>query len=244
MKNYTFSWEIQTVLTQFVAAFNDIVIKRYDPDKTVVPPTSGLKVNYVYAPKTRVYSTLTSAAPGGITVPAVAVSITGFKRSPNRQFNKNDGFVVPYNSDTTTYSKRILQPVPIDLDVSMTLVAKYQNDMDQMIANFVPYCDPYIVISWKLPHLNQASPVELRNEVLWSGDVRVKYPEDLQGNNLYRITGDTSFTIKTWLFKKMDNEPYSKIYVINSDYNATDYGCQLYNADDTEYMSLSARPQF
>lgn len=249
MKNYTFNWEIQTLLEQFVGAFNDVIIKRYDNNKNVIAPLSGFKVSYVYGPKTRVFNSLQNPAPGGLKVPAIAVSIGSITRDQTRVFNKNDGFPVAYNQTITPADivKKIPQPVPINIGINMTLITKYQSDMDQLISNFVPYCDPYIVISWKLPTLNgTVSPYEIRTEVLWSGNINLTYPVDAAATQVFRIVGDTSFTIKGWIFKKID-EFYKKIYVINSDYNAVDNVDEnlLQNIDEhtTEYFTISARPQ-
>lgn len=219
MKNYTFNFEVQTLLEQFVAAFNDIIIKRYDNTKTLVAPTSGFKVNFVYSPKQRVYANLTTPAPGGLTVPAVAVSIASISRDNTRVFNKLDGFsVINNNPETSNYLKRIPQPVPINIGVNMTIVTKYQADMDQIITNFAPYCDPYIIISWKLPFANN---YEIRTEVLWSGQVQLSYPNDAGPTQSFRISADTSFTIKGWLFKKTD-EIIKKIYTIDESFFLSD----------------------
>ncbi len=215
MKNYTFNFEVQTLLEQFVAAFNDIVIKRYDNTKTVVAPTSGHKVSFVYAPKQRVYDTLNTPSPGGLTVPAVAVTIASVSRDNSRVFNKLDGFNVPnIDLDNGDYLKNIPQPVPINIGVNMTIVTKYQSDMDQIITNFTPYCDPYIIISWKLPF---AKNYEIRSEVLWSGQINLNYPTDIGPTQPYRVSADTSFIIKGWLFKKTD-QVVKKIYTINADF--------------------------
>lgn len=219
MKNYTFNFEVQTLLEQFVAAFNDIVIKRYDTTKTVVPPTSGFNVNFVYSPKQRLYDTLTSPAPGGITVPCVAVSINGIQRDKSRVFNKIEGFAVPiFDVQTGNYIKQIPQPVPVNIGINMTIVTKYQADMDQILSNFIPYCDPYIIISWKLPF---AKNFEIRSEVLWSGQVNTQYPNDLGPTQPFRISSDTSFTIKGWLFKK-NEEIVKKIYTIDEKFFISD----------------------
>lgn len=215
MKNYTFNFEVQTLLEQFVAAFNDIIIKRYDNTHTITPPTSGHKVSFVYAPKQRVYDTLNTPSPGGLTVPAVAVTISNISRDNTRVFNKLDGFTVP-NIDLNNgdYLKNIPQPVPINIGINMTIVTKYQSDMDQIITNFAPYCDPYIIISWKLPF---AKNYEIRSEVLWSGQINLNYPTDIGPTQAFRVSADTSFTIKGWLFKKTD-QVVKKIYTINSDF--------------------------
>lgn len=215
MKNYTFNFEVQTLLEQFVAAFNDIIIKRYDNNKTLVSPTSGHKVSFVYAPKQRVYDTLNTPSPGGLTVPAVAVTIASVSRDNSRVFNKLDGFNVPnIDLDNGDYLKNIPQPVPINIGVNMTIVTKYQSDMDQIITNFTPYCDPYIIISWKLPF---AKNYEIRSEVLWSGQINLNYPTDIGPTQPYRVSADTSFIIKGWLFKKTD-QVVKKIYTINADF--------------------------
>lgn len=248
MKSYTYYWEIQTILEQFVGAFNDVFIKRYDKDKNLVGSTSGFKVNYVYGPKQRIFNSLQNPAPGGITVPAIAVSIGSISRDTTRVFNKNDGFNVEYSKSNTNFNflKKIPQPVPINITVNMTLITKYQNDMEQLISNFAPYCDPYIVISWKTPSLDDSLiPYEIRTEVLWNGNVALQYPNDAGPTQAFRITADTSFTIKGWLFKKID-EVINKIYVINSDYTAVNKDSTLLiDFDDyqTKYLSISARPQ-
>jgi hypothetical protein len=223
MKNYTFGFEVQTLLEQFVGAFNDIIIKRYDHNNTVVAPTSGFKVLYVYSPKQRIFNSLQNPAPGGITVPVVAVSIGGISRDTTRVFNKIDGFKIPYNDSTNgELSKTILQPVPVNITVNMTIVTRYQLDMDQILTNFIPYCDPYVIISWKLPNDgigrdDAVLPYEIRSEVLWNGSISLVYPDNLAPTAPFRITADTSFTIKGWMFKN-SSEVVKRIYTITSDY--------------------------
>jgi uncharacterized membrane protein len=237
--NYTFGFEIQTLLEQFIGAFNDIVIKRYNKDYTAVSPTSGIKVNYIYAPKQRVVNVLNTPAPGGITVPVVAVNIASISRDQSRVFNKNEGFdIILDQEDIGTVAKRIFQPVPINITVNMSILTKYQSDMDQILSNFIPYCDPYIVISWKLPVGNhtkkQNYPYEIRSEILWGGTVNVTYPIELQGNQAFKVVADTSFTIKGWMFK--DSKEYIKrIYTIHSEYSPKDFKSE----NDTDNLIIN-----
>jgi hypothetical protein len=242
MKSYTFNWEIQTLMEQFVSAFNDVVVKRYSyvPDlsgnkKTTIEPLSGNKVLYVYAPKQRVFNALNNPAPGGLTVPVISVNISSISRDQNRVFNKHDGFTVTYNPQDEAFTsllKRIPQPVPINIGVTMNIVTKYQNDMDQIISNFVPYCDPYIIISWKLPGIKNSNvPYEIRTEILWNGNINMQYPVELQATQPFRVVAETSFTIKGWLFKKMD-EFYKKIYTIDADFH------DMWCVEKAEYSNI------
>jgi hypothetical protein len=224
MKNYTFYFEAQTLIAQFIGAINDIIIKRYDKDNNIVSPLSGEKVLFVYSPKQRVFSNLNSPAAGGLTVPVIAVNLSSIQRDNSRVFNKIDGFDVNFDplDKSGSFFKKIPQPVPINIGVDMTIATRYQADMDQILSNFIPYFDPYIIISWKLPDLTvSGTPYELRNEVLWNGNINIQYPDNLTGTQPYRLTATTNFTIKGWMFKKME-EVVNKIYTIDSKFFTSD----------------------
>ena len=56
----------------------------------------------------------------------------------------------------------------------------------------------------------------MRSEVLWSGDISLDYPLELQQNTTARITADTSFTIKGWLWPTSNTLSGSNIFTIDS----------------------------
>ena len=94
-----------------------------------------------------------------------------------------------------------LMPTPVNLEVNMSILARYMSDVDQIISNFVPYSNPYIILSWKVPSVYGANYTqEIRSEVLWSGELAYTTPTDTTYSDKFRITVDTSFTIKGWLF--------------------------------------------
>jgi hypothetical protein len=244
MKNYTHHFELQDILKMFSNAFNDIIIKRYNKDRA---PEDQIHVNFKYAPKTRVLYDLVQKE-GGIKLPCIAISIGGIKRNQNRVFNKIDGAYFS-NFPTQDSYKHLLQPVPIDLTVNMSIITNFQSDMDQILTNFIPYSDPYVVISWKWPDIIPWSDFEIRSHVLWSENVNLQYPIDIANNAPYRIIADTSFTIETWMFK---NNPgfEAPIYTIDMSFAAmsaiTTYEDMLSqeNENNTDYIMISARPQF
>ena len=193
MKNYTFHWELKDLIVQFIGALDESIVKRYDEDGDI---EKEISVRYVYAPKSRVMHWLVNKQQH-ISLPVVSVSIAGITRDNSRVFNKIDGptFI---NGDVNSP----LQPVPVDINVSVSLLSKYQKDMDQMLSNFVPYFDPYIILSWTHPTINS----EIRSEVIWDGNLQYNYPTDISNTDSYREIVDTSFTIKGWLFKKSDGK--------------------------------------
>lgn len=199
-------------MTQFVAAFNSVVINRYDKNR--VADSKKLKVSYVYSPKQRVIQDLVNKSMH-LTLPVISVTIGGINRDNSRVFNKIYGSY--YSNNAQGSSDYLPQPVPINISVNMSILTKFQTDMDQILSNFIPYSNPYVVISWKIPSSFVAVPQEIRSEVLWSENISMTYPTDIDSGTPFRVSADTSFTIKGWLFPK-DQLPANNIFVIDTNF--------------------------
>lgn len=249
MNNRSFFWEIKDILTQFCCAFDDAVIKRYDGNRDA---KELISLRYVVAPKQRVIYDIVNKNQN-LTLPVMAINITGINRDPSRVFNKIEPFYLPSKKTiggTSTLSK-VLAPTPINIEVSVSILTKYMTDMDQIISNFVPYSNPYIILSWAVPkEFNLASTTEIRSEVLWSGSLNYNTPTDISFTDKYRVSVDTSFTIKTWLFKEVV-DPVGIIYKIDSNFYALSNIDILYSSDDysklssfTDIITVSGAPSF
>lgn len=244
MKDYSYNFEIKDLLTQFIAAFDDIVIKRYDKNRVA---KETIEVRYILAPKQRVMYDIVNKAQN-LTLPVVACNITSISRDNSRVFNKLDSI---YNMSGDRSRSNLLMPVPINIEVSMSILARYLQDMDQILSNFVPYNNPYIIISWKEPTDIASQTVEIRSEVLWSGNISLTEPTDISYSDKFRVVADTSFTIKGWLFRNR-NELSNQIYFIDTNFISTrgdlivaDTNYETFFnslSDITDTISLSATP--
>tara|TARA_R110002110_G_scaffold56484_5_gene160444 strand:+ start:1314 stop:2108 length:795 start_codon:yes stop_codon:yes gene_type:complete len=216
MKSDPFYFEIKDMITQFVAAFDGVTIKRYNKTRDI---QDRLQVRYVYSPKQRIIHDIINKAKH-ITLPVIAVNITGISRDPKRVFNKLDS---SYYLMTTQHNltgdvgqeDNIPQPVPVNISINMSILTKFQSDMDQILSNFVPYNNPYVVISWKVPSSFATVPQEIRSEVLWNDTISLTYPTELTPDSPYRVSADTQFTIKGWLFRK-ETSPVKTIFTIDT----------------------------
>lgn len=220
VKNYTYHFEIKDLITQFVNAFDNIIIKRFNVNRVA---ESSIQVRYVYSPKQRVMYDLVNKAQN-LTVPVVAVSISNVARDENRVFNKIGGFYFPQGTNGrngTAQTDYYKSPIPVNITLNMSILTKFQTDMDQIISNFVPYNNPYIIISWKVPEdmieNGFSIPQEIRSEVLWNGNIALTYPTDIVASDKYRVVGDTSFVIKGWLFGD-PQFPASNIFFVDSNF--------------------------
>jgi len=219
MFDKAFHFEVHDLLTQFIAAMDDVVIGRYNKNRE---KKEELKVRYVHAPKERVLFDIINKAQN-ITVPVISVSITSLQRDVGRVFNKIDGLYAPVGrNEKGTNTARIPMPVPVNLSLALSIITNYQSDMDQIISNFVPYSNPYIIICWKIPEeFGVESLQEIRSEVLWDGNISMDYPIEMEAGTKPRFTATTNFTIKGWLFPASGDDYYKNIYFVKSNFRTT-----------------------
>lgn len=262
MLQQSYHFEIKDLIASFIDAFDGTVIRRFNKNRDA---ESQIKVRYLYAPKQRVLFDIVT--PGqNLTLPVVAITITGLNRDENRVFNKIAGFYVNQATrieDSSAQTSYFRTPTPVDIGINMSILTRYQTDMDQILSNFIPFNNPYIIISWQIPTAyNLAVPQEIRSEVLWNGTVNLNYPVDQDPNSKSLIVADTSFTIKGWIFPA-ESPDVKNIFYINTDLNAAGPGVSL-NYDNyanleaqsfttnspnsafqnTDTISISANPQF
>jgi len=226
MKNRAFHFEIKNLLTQFIAAFDDTVISRFNKNREA---KQNIDVRYVFAPKQRVMYDIVNKAQN-LTLPVVSINLDSISRDESRVFNKIATSVIPAQSteDPRTSSK-MLMPVPVNLEISMSILARYMQDVDQIVSNFVPYNNPYIILSWKVPtEFGTEYEQEIRSEVLWNGNLTYSTPTDSTYSEKFRITVDTSFTIKGWLFPE-EKSNAGNIYKVDSNFIAVDLQNRIYS---------------
>jgi len=225
-----FYFEIKDIVTQFIAAFDDVVISRYNRDRQ---EQDKINVRYIYAPKERVMYDIINENKT-ITLPAIAVSITSINRDENRVFNKLDGFYYQGTVGEEKTSTHIKSPIPVNISLKVSVLSRYQTDMDQIISNFVPFCNPYVIVSWKVPTaFDLTNEQEIRSEILWDGNISMNYPTELTSSKKARVTADTTFTIKGWLFKNTTG-PAGNIFYIDQNTNLEN---KLENYDNFESLS-------
>jgi len=209
-------FEIQDLIIQFANAFDSIVIGRYNKNRE---QKDRIFVRYLYAPKQRVLYDIINKAKT-ITLPVVTINVASITRDNERVFNKLPD-VNSFYFGNENVSSKYNAPTPVNIDINFSIITRYQLDMDQILSNFIPYNNPYIIISWPVPaglsDLSQKQ--EIRSEVLWSGNINMSYPIELNASDKARVTADTTFTIKGWIFPAAQNA-VDNIYVVNSNFYA------------------------
>ncbi len=202
------------MVTMFMNALRDIVIKRFDEGKS---SKDRIKVRFVYAPKQRVLHDLLDKDQNLI-LPVVACYITSLSRDLNRVFNKITGTYNPVVGGGSVTNEK--SPLPIDLGLTVSVLTRYQEDMDQILSHIIPYINPYFIVSWRTPGRPDH---EIRSSVFWDGNAQITYPYDIAATSVARVAADLTFTFKGWLFQATPTEQIGVIHNIHSYYNNNIY---------------------
>jgi hypothetical protein len=231
---YSYHREQLDLLMLFTSAFDDTFVYRYDFNTK--NPESKIQVRYIHGPKQRVIHDIVTKEKN-LTLPVVSIEQTGLSRDPDRVVHKHQNIYRPLLGNVSKVGK-IPTPIPVIMDVKVSIIAKYKEDIDQIIQNFATVCNPYFVVSWKIPEeFGLDFTDELRVQIEWAGNISYTTPTTLGIDDKYRISADTTFTIKGWLFPSLQN-PEAPIYVVNTKFINQNLASRVTGYDD--YPSLSA----
>lgn len=215
-----------------MSAFDDCFVYRYTKDRTA---KEKINVRYINGPKNRVLHDIIDKAKT-LTLPVVTVEQTGISRDSTRNQNKNQFMYRPSTGNPSNSVARIPMPVPVNLPLNVSIMTEFKEDLDQIVGNFIPFCNPYFVVSWKIPPEYGMDFIdELRIEIEWDGNITYETPNSLNPADKARIIGSTSFIIKGWLFPN-DFVPQAPIYTVKANF----YSVDLKSYDD--YLNLSGFP--
>ena len=207
MIRYNYDFELITMSTMFLNSMSDIMIKRFNVHKEA---RDQIKTRIVYAPKQRVLNDLLDKDQN-IQLPVISCYIGGIARDQGRVFNKILGtFHTPSNSTSSTNEKG---PLPVDVTYNVSIMTRYQQDMDQILSHILPYVNPYFTVSWRTPN---RPDFEIRSNVFWNGSVNVQYPFDLAATQVARCVADLSFVFKGWMFQ--NPEEVGNILTVNANF--------------------------
>lgn len=185
---------IRKVIVAFGRLFSDIQITRINKDgsdsQTIVVPIA-------YAPKekwiVRIDSDPDLTNHTYTTLPRVSFEITGYEYDSTRKTNRMSK-INCYGNGTTKGST--YAPVPYNIEISLYILTKTQEDAMQILEQILPVFNPEYTLSINaIPEMNiiQDIPVILNNV-----SVNDEYDGDFQTRRF--VTHTLSFTIKTNIY--------------------------------------------
>lgn len=210
MKYRSYHKEVQKVTAQFLDLFDGIVIDRRTPGNSV---QKTFTVPCLYESRSRVLKSLENRG-NTVPLPIICSSITGISKDASRVIGSQDELMLDNTpAGRLNYLKKTA--IPINIKYELSIIAKFQEDIDQIESNFMPFFNPdiYIVVPQPNAELN------MKCQVLWDGAFTLTYPNEIDKNTPSRLVSTTSFTVKAWMFAGMDNEEITGYVIKRINFN-------------------------
>lgn len=213
MLNQTFYWGIiRSTIVGFGRLFSDIYIERKSGDSVNGTTVQTLQIPLSYGPKEKWLSRIEedpNLTENAYTIlPRMAFEITGYAYDSSRKLNKMNKI----RCNTGTNPSSIFTPVPYNVDITLSILTKNQEDALQIIEQILPTFTPEYTLSIKAVsgmNIIQDIPVIL-NSITATDD----YESDYQTRR--SVIHELSFTLKTNLFGGVKNESSNIILDVNT----------------------------
>lgn len=140
---------IKNLITAFGSLFSDLTIVHYDDDGE---KQKVIQVPIAYGPKNKWLSRLKEQPDlnkGGvqITLPRMAFEITNYRYDSTRKIGTQGTFVTGSIGDSRA---KVFNPVPYDVFITLSTLAKDQDDSLKMLEQILPYFSPQLTLSVEL----------------------------------------------------------------------------------------------
>jgi hypothetical protein len=200
------------IIVAFGSLFSDLKIERHDNDGVV---QQTVTIPLAYAPKekwvVRLEQDPTLERHTYTILPRMSFEITGMNYDPLRKVNRMSQ-VSCYKSDGTNPATltQVYSPVPYNIDISLYILTKTQEDALQIVEQILPYFTPEFTLSINaLPNMQVALDIPI---ILNSVAVQDDYDGDFQTRRF--VTYTLSFTLKTNFFGPVgENGPIKTVYI-------------------------------
>ena len=227
MKLFSYNNEVKFCTAQILNLFSNIPIVRFTPDGV---EDYTILVPCIYGNRSRLLKSLENKD-ATLKLPFTCLSLTSMKRSIERVHDPH--YSLQFSNSTVNPLYNI--GVPYDLSYSFSVVAKFQEDVDQILSNFLVHFNPDLFVVW--PHPFKTG--NIRSQVVYDDNVVFNYPEDENQTKQYRITVEINLTYKSWLFPGRSDgnriEPAGIISGIN---------LSGYSDDLNRYYSIPSNVEF
>lgn len=194
---------IRKTIVSFGRLFSSIYIDRKQGNSVTGDTVQRLQIPLAYAPKekwiVRIDSDPTLENQTYTTLPRMSFEITGYSYDAARKVNRMNKITCGVGADAMT---SLYTPVPYNIDISLYILTKTQEDGLQIIEQILPTFTPEYTLAIKtVDDMNIILDVPV---VLNSISVQDDYDGDFQTRRF--VTHTLTFTLKTSLFGALNSQ--------------------------------------
>jgi len=205
---YYYYNSVRNQLIVFMSLFKNMkVVDESQEDDSTLTTLKETDIDIIYTPQERkllemTYKKLEPDSKFDMKVPIFSVSISSITYDDTRALNFYRKRRIQQNS--SQYNDRM--PIPYNIGVQLSIMAKYEAHIHQISENIVPYIAPYIVVKIRenITTLTE-TPRELKID--FDGDIARDIPIEYLDTERRTVRGDLNFVIRGWIYKPLTNQP-------------------------------------
>jgi hypothetical protein len=185
MKFQSYNRELVYATAMFMDVFNNIHIKRNNG--------KSIRVKCLNGQRSRIYKSLENPDRNMIQPPLIAVKRVGISRDPARVADKNRHIL----QQTGAINYDIYPPNPLNITFELSIITKYQGDMDMILSNFLPFTNQSFFVKTPNPKNPERT---INHEVVWDGEINEDDKSEIDFTEIDFRESQTTFTFKTWIW--------------------------------------------
>ncbi len=194
MFEYYYNEILRKTIIAFGTMFNNISIKHFDKNNEVL---DVVKVPLAYGPTQKFLARLEQSPDlnksTSLTLPRMSFEFNGLKYDSSRKVTTTQQFVA---IDEVDGIKKTYMPVPYNMDFELSIMAKVNDDMLQIVEQILPYFQPsYNVTIEMVKRIKEKKDIPI---VLDSISMQDDYTGDFTSRRV--LTYTLKFTAKTYLY--------------------------------------------
>lgn len=215
--SYSYHEIIKKTIISFGTLFNEIYIKHQEEDGS---DSSLMKVPIAYGPIQKFLARIEQKPDlrkrVAITLPRMSFEITSIQYDASRKISTMQTFNT-VRKDGGKEQIKLFMPVPYNIGIQLNIIAKYNDDMLQIIEQILPYFQPHFTLT-----------VDLVSSIGEKRDIPMIL-ENIQMNDNYEgsyeerrsLVYTLNFVAKTYLFGSIANSTDGLIKKVQVDYHSS-----------------------
>ena len=202
---------IKKYVVIFGTLFNNIKIERFDDTGAA---SQNIRVPIAYGPREK-FLARAEANPSGVAtqsiqLPRIGFELTGISYAPDRKLQTTIATYSASNVSGNSVYRKVYQPVPYDLEFTLSVIARSTEDATKIVEQILPYFTPEWTLSARL--LEGFDAVTDIPVVLNSVNIEDNYDQDFKVRRTLIYT--LRFTLKGYFYGPTTNAKVIKFSTV------------------------------
>lgn len=216
----SYNKETKLAVASIISIFNNITISRFNKDGSV---KKDIRIPVKYAHESQIIKSLRDKNKVQ-SLPVITVSRTSLQRDVERVVDLHRPFLFqgPLYSETQINDKTISEetriyrkysydfrrnnPQPMNIGFKVTIFAQYEEDLQQILGNFIPFISPFVVVASYHPY--DKSQI-IRSKIFCDGTISEELPEEQNIAEMEIWKASIDLTYAGWYWFGMEKDKYS-----------------------------------